>query len=112
MLALEEGEKIGLEVKDDVHLELNDGKQILLQLKHSIQNNSAGEIINLTERDTDLWKTIYNWINIINDVADGRSKREDQLRFIDNTNFILVSNKSSNLNNTFLINVENFKKAL
>lgn len=110
LLALEDGEKIGLEVKDDVHLELNNGKQELVQLKHSIQNNSVGDIINLTERDSDLWKTIYNWVNIINDEADGRSQREDQLRFIDNTSFILVSNKSSNLNNTFLINVEKFKK--
>ncbi len=73
LLGLEEGQKIGIEVKDDVHIDLNDGSQVLLQLKHSIQTNTSGKVVNLTERDSDLWKTISNWVNIINDPLDGRS---------------------------------------
>jgi hypothetical protein len=110
LLGLEEGQKIGIEVKDDVHIDLNDGKQVLLQLKHSIQTNTSGGIVNLTERDSDLWKTLYNWVNIINDPSDGREKREDQLDFIQKTTFILVSNKASNSSNLFLKTIIDFKK--
>ena len=37
VLSLEHGETVGLEVKDDVHTELNDSTQILYQLKHTIK---------------------------------------------------------------------------
>lgn len=110
LLGLEEGEKIGIEVKDDVHLDYGNGEQDLIQLKHSIQTNSSGKTVNLTERDIDLWKTIYNWINIINDPFDGRKTSKEQLSFIDRTKFILVSNKSSSLNNTFLKRITEFKQ--
>jgi len=112
LLCLEEGEKIGLEVKDDVHLELPNEKQVLLQLKHSIQTNGTGVIINLTERDSDLWKTLYNWVNIINDPIDGREKEKTQLNYLKKTAFILVSNKAFNSSNKFLENVSEFKKGL
>lgn len=110
LLGLEEGEKIGIEVKDDVHLDYGNGEQDSIQLKHSIQTNSSGKTVNLTERDIDLWKTIYNWINIINDPFDGRKTSKEQLSFIDRTKFILVSNKSSSLNNTFLKRITEFKQ--
>ncbi|SDT08143.1 hypothetical protein SAMN05444162_3031 [Paenibacillaceae bacterium GAS479] len=109
LLALEEGQNIGIEVKDDVHIDLDDGKQVLLQLKHSIQTNASGKIVNLTERDSDLWKTLYNWVNIINDPLDGRAKREQQLDFIEKTTFILVSNKASNSSNLLLKKIADFK---
>lgn len=35
LLSLETGESVGLEVKDDVHTELNNGKQIFYQIKHT-----------------------------------------------------------------------------
>ncbi|UJF27559.1 hypothetical protein [Planococcus sp. 107-1] len=109
LLNLKQGESIGIEVKDDVHLDLRDGKQVLLQLKHSIQKNSAGEIKNLTELDGDVWKTISNWVNIVNDAEEGRTTLKKQLDYIKITNFILVSNKSSSETNNFLISIKKLK---
>jgi len=63
LLSLKPGQSVGLEVKDDVHTELNNNIQIFYQLKHTIQKNKAGEIINLTASDTDFWKTLSNWCN-------------------------------------------------
>ena len=54
ILGLKHGEKIGLEVKDDVHLDLPGGQTILIQTKHSVQTTNGDAIINLTERDKDL----------------------------------------------------------
>jgi hypothetical protein len=122
LLRLRAGQKIGLEVKDDVHIEFEDGKLILLQLKHTTQTASSGSLINLTERDSDLWKTINNWISIVQDEAEGRKAERSQLAFLANTSFVLVSNKSNNTRNKFFtkvndlnlgaITVEDFKKYL
>lgn len=70
ILGLETGETIGLEIKDDIHIDFQNGNQTLLQLKHSIQTDANGKIINLRESDSDLWKTIYNWIKVINDKVE------------------------------------------
>ncbi|PGZ92219.1 hypothetical protein [Bacillus sp. AFS029533] len=109
LLKLKDGEEIGIEVKDDVHLDLKDGSQVLIQLKHSIQTRNDKRIVNLTELDGDLWKTLYNWIHIINDKFEGRNVNNKQLQFMEKTKFILVSNKSSNKTNKFLGNVQSFK---
>ncbi|MGY4793656.1 hypothetical protein ACVNNN_01520 [Lysinibacillus fusiformis] len=109
ILGLNVEEKIGLEVKDDIHIEHQDGSQSLIQLKHSVQTNAKGEIINLRESDIDVWKTLYNWTKVINDVNDNRGTEEEQLKFISNTNFILVSNKSDNENNDFLKKFKAYK---
>ncbi|GGJ13051.1 ABC-three component system protein [Paenibacillus hunanensis] len=109
LLGLEEGESIGLEVKDDVHIDLNDGRQILIQLKHTIQNNAQGIPINITQMDKDIWKTIYTWTNIINDPIEGRNTQAKQFEFIKKTNFVLVTNKSSNAQNILLSKIIEFK---
>jgi hypothetical protein len=102
LLNLDEGETIGLEVKDDVHIDLPDGRLILLQLKHTLQSNATGDPINLKERDIDLWKTIHNWIAVICDPAEGRGSPMAQTDFVKNTMFVLVSNKGTSSRNTFL----------
>lgn len=109
LLGLEEGEEIGIEVKDDVHINLSDGQMVLLQLKHTVQTNTSGKIVNLSERDGDLWKSLYNWAKIINDPLDGRNSWNDQSNFIKKTTFIIVSNKVDNENNAFLQKVKDFK---
>lgn len=97
LLDLRHSEKIGIEIKDDIHIDLANGKLILIQAKHTIQKGSSGNQINLTERDIDLWKTIGNWINVI-------KNETDQDKFIGNTTFQLISNKSI-FKNQFIIQV-------
>lgn len=57
LLHLQEGEKIGYESKDDVHIDTSN-LQILFQLKHTVNKKSDGTPVNLTDLDMDLWKTI------------------------------------------------------
>ena len=73
VLSLKHGETVGLEVKDDVHTELNDHTQILYQLKHTIKTNQNNLPINLSSLDKDLWKTLSNWVQVITDKADDRA---------------------------------------
>jgi hypothetical protein len=101
-LDLNSGQKIGFEILDDIHIELSNGNIELLQTKHTIQRTPKGEIINLTERDSDLWKTISNWILFIEESADID-------KFLDQTSFKLVTNKSIK-GNTFFQNILKFKK--
>lgn len=109
LLSLKIGEKIGLEVKDDVHIEYSNGNQSFFQLKHSVQKNSKGEIINLRESDLDVWKTIYNWMKIINDPVSERIEIEQQLEFIEKTNFFLITNKNESETNFLLKNLKKLK---
>lgn len=109
LLRLRADESLGIEVKDDIHITDTSGKFYLLQLKHSLQRKPNGEVINLRERDYDLWHTISNWIDLIQDKNDGRGELKEQLTFVNNTIFLLVSNKSSNETNKFLINLTSFK---
>lgn len=101
ILGLKHGEKIGLEEKDDVHIELSDGTLILIQTKHTLQTQTSGVAINLTERDKDLWKTISNWTKIINEQVS-------PIDFIKMTTFQLISNKSL-AKNPFLGNLFKMK---
>lgn len=102
ILDLNSGEKIGFEVLDDIHIELANGSVELLQTKHTVQKTAKGEIVNLTERDSDLWKTISNWILFLNN-------SENKNEYLNKTIFKLVTNKSIN-NNTFFENIIKFQR--
>ena len=86
-LELKSGERIGFEVKDDIHIEKDNGKTILFQAKHTIHENQ-----NLTELDADLWKTLSVWAGFIK--GNGGN-------FLDNHSFVLVTNKNAE-NNEFI----------
>ena len=100
-LKLKHGQKIGFEVKDDIHIDLADGSTILFQAKHTIQQNIAGGVQNLTTLDIDLWKTLSNWTDFIN--AD-----ETKVDFLNKHSFILVTNKGKN-SNEFIDTLSLFK---
>lgn len=100
-LNLKQGQKIGFEVKDDVHIDKADGDTILLQAKHTVQKYENDTLINLTTLDLDLWKTLSNWTDFIK--AD--KTRTD---FVNKHSFILVTNKGEN-NNDFIITLSQFK---
>ena len=90
-LELKQGEKIGFEVKDDIHIDKADETTILYQAKHTVQQGSSK---NLTTLDSDLWKTLSNWVDFI-------KSNKDNSKFIEKHSFILTTNKSEN-NNEFL----------
>jgi hypothetical protein len=73
ILKLKHGESAGMEVLDDVHTTLQNNRQVLVQVKHTVQKGAQGHPINLTELDADLWKTLSNWTKVICDKKDNRS---------------------------------------
>lgn len=99
VLELRHGQKIGFEVKDDVHIDKADGTTILLQTKHSVLTSSNGAIQNLTTLDTDLWKTLSNWTDFI---------KKGKANYLDKHSFVLATNKNEN-NNEFINSLTNFK---
>ncbi len=90
LLEMKENETVSWEVKDDVSLDLPDGTTYLFQIKHTIQKKSDGSPVNLTDFDSDLWKTLSNWAQII--IASGEISR--QKTFLQKIIFVLATNKS------------------
>ncbi|NML72444.1 hypothetical protein HHL23_22060 [Chryseobacterium sp. RP-3-3] len=103
-LKLKHGQKIGYEVKDDIHIDKEDGSTILLQAKHSTVEKADGSIQNLTTMDLDMWKSLNNWALFINSA-------ESKSDFLGSHSFILVTNKSEN-NNEFISSLAQFNEDL
>lgn len=108
LLDLREGQTIGYEVKDDIHIEIDDSSIIFFQLKHTTQKNINGVPNNLADLDKDLWKTISHWTDIISDEHNNRSSEYEQIKFLEKTQFILATNKKVSKNN-FISKVNRFK---
>lgn len=109
LLNLKSGQSVGLEVEDDVHVEVNADLLLLFQLKHTVKKAAGGQPIALPELDIDLWKTIHNWSDTITDKAQKRTTVDAQLTFVRKTEFHLVTNKSQSKTNDFLTLLEKFK---
>ncbi|WP_236183854.1 hypothetical protein [Pseudomonas protegens] len=92
LLGLKPGEQIGLEVFDDIHTENISDDLCLIQVKHSLLGG------NITERDIDLWKTLYNWLKSLPELPKNK-----------NITFQIYSNKT--LNNQNLITLLRSAKA-
>lgn len=92
-LGMRHGQSVGLEARDDIHVEFEDGSQELIQAKHTIQKNADSTAIALTNLDIDLWKTLYNWSKAI-------SESQDSAAFVATSTFTLLSNKTLNTNKT------------
>jgi len=102
LFELEEGECAGYEVKDDINVDYSKEKSTrLIQVKHTILTNKEGNPKNLTTKDYDLWHTINNWIEVVNDPKDSRSLENEQLSFIESVSFELYTNKVSKENEIF-----------
>ena len=78
---------VSFELHDDVDTQTEEGIT-LYQIKHSVRKSSKGETINLSNRDTDLWKTISSWMTFI----------EEQPDILENTKFQLITNKAISKN--------------
>ena len=102
LLTILDGETVSLEKVDDVGVEEGDRLRYY-QLKHSI-NSKAPDVKRMTDRDNDLWKTLSLWVSIIKKKGDEVTQR----RWIANSEFVLISNKTTD-NNTFFGLVEAYK---
>lgn len=101
LLDLKQGEKIGYEVKDDIHIEKPDGTIVLMQAKHTVQKNSTGEAINMTTLDGDMWKTLDIWTKYIDSISESD---------VSKYKFILVTNKNNNDNNELINGVVSLQR--
>lgn len=100
---LNEDDVVSFEYRDDVARQMND-EVILYQIKHSLRKKTNGEIVNLTSRDSDLWKTISVWMEYIEENED--AKRDE---YINRNKFVLVTNKSDD-HNIFQVALEKYKQ--
>lgn len=111
LLQLKKGETLGLEVMDDVHCDLSNDRQILVQLKFTTQTKKDGDAKNLTSLDKDFWKTASNWAKVITDENADRKGEPEQLEFAKKSDFLLCSNKSDNSGNVVLNTIRAFQKS-
>jgi hypothetical protein len=95
---------------DDVHTELEGSKQLLIQLKYTVQKQKNDTPKNLTTLDVDFWKTLSNWAKVISDDEAERHSVQSQLEFVNRTEFMLASNKSDNTANLVLSAIRKFHK--
>ena len=108
VLCLQYGQSAGLECKDDVHTDLDNDIQVLYQLKHTVKTSkSTCKPINLTTLDHDLWKTLSNWAQLIQDESSGRAGPAQQIKFLAKTLFVLASNKSETNHNKMSSLIDN-----
>ena len=103
LLTIEDGETVSLEKIDDVGSETGE-KRTYFQLKHSI-NSKPLAVKRMTERDTDLWKTLNMWVSIVKKQGDEAVQRQ----WIANSEFVLISNKNAENNRLFEL-VKAYKK--
>lgn len=103
LLTMRKGETVSLEKFEDVGAE-NDEGRTYYQLKHTTTITGA-TVERMRNRDTDLWKTLSMWIDKIESQGD----EEAQRKWIEESEFILLSNKSTE-ENEFFKKVDVYKK--
>jgi hypothetical protein len=67
LIDLKPGESVGLEVFDDVHHERISGEKSLIQVKHSVSEDSS-----ITNLDLDLWKTLCIWSKALDELNSNK----------------------------------------
>jgi len=100
---MQEGETVSLEKFEDVGAEKGD-KKTYFQLKHTIATKGT-TVARMRDRDTDLWKTLSMWIDKIEEQGDEDAQR----KWIAESEFVLLSNKSTE-ENTFFQKVKAYQE--
>lgn len=95
LLMMQEGETVSLEKFEDVGTE-NVDKKTYYQLKHTVVTIGT-KIVRMRDRDIDLWKTLSMWIDKIEKQGNETAQRE----WIEKSEFVLLSNKSTDENSFF-----------
>lgn len=97
LLTMQKGETVSLEKIDDVGTETeNEETRTYYQLKHTI-NSKPSAIKRMSDRDTDLWKTLSMWVTIIKKQGDENAQRI----WIEQSEFVIISNKATDTNQFF-----------
>lgn len=103
LLTIKDGDTVSLEKIDDVGVESGE-KQTYYQLKHSICSKPS-MVKRMADRDTNLWKTLNMWVNIIKK----QGNESAQKLWIENSDFVLISNMTTD-NNKFFELVKAYKE--
>lgn len=102
LLKMDEGESVSLEKFEDVGAEGN-GSRTYYQLKHTSKTEGT-RVEKMRNRDRDLWKTLSMWIDKIEAQGDVKAQK----KWIAESTFVLLSNKSTE-ENLFFQKVEDYK---
>ena len=89
LLLMRKDDIVSLEKIDDVGTE-SDERRTYYQLKHTLGTTPTTTKY-MTDRDTDLWKTLSLWVNIVKNAGN----EETQRNLIAKSDFALISNKST-----------------
>lgn len=102
LLTIGVDEVVSLEKFEDVGVE-KDKSKTYYQLKHTSKSTES-KVERMRDRDTDLWKTLSMWVDKI---KEGRDE-DEQKAWIAESDFVLLSNKSTE-DNTFFNKVNAFQ---
>lgn len=102
LLSMQEGEVVSLEKFEDVGAEKGE-KKTYYQLKHTVATTGI-TVAHMRDRDTGLWKTLSMWVDKIEKKGDENAQRKE----IERSEFVLMSNKSTE-DNIFFQKVRSYK---
>lgn len=104
ILDLRKNQQLSYELEDDICFYKDDGKKVYMQLKHTLKKKAGGTAVNLRDRDLEFWKTIYNWIMLI----ESFKTSEKKMTFLLSSEFVLATNKSE-ANTGILTHIKAYK---
>ena len=102
LVTIQKEEIVSLEKIDDVGSETGESRTYY-QLKHTL-NTKPSAVKRMADRDTDLWKTLNLWVDIIKKQGDEDAQRN----WIAQSEFVLISNKTTD-NNLFFVLVDAYQ---
>ena len=92
VLTMNKGEEVSFEKLDDAAIE--SGNLItLLQAKHTVRVSADGQLRQLTNRSSDMWKALDVWRELIVGKESENRTKEEKEEYIRNHKFVFVSNK-------------------
>lgn len=99
LLSIEGGDEIVYEKEDDIVVNRADGCRWLIQVKHSVDQNTR-----MTDADSDFWKTIDNWLSLYSYCT---TKDKKDLFLKQDNRFIIYTNKV--VENSFVKKISELK---
>ena len=92
LLSMKHGEVVSFEKWDDAAVEKGN-LVTMYQSKHTVRVGADDKAVKLTNRASDLWKAIDVWRDLSVGGKDNKRTQEEMLDFINNHEFVFVSNK-------------------